>query len=465
MSLRFDATTDRLYVSGSLPSRTAFTLCGWARAASIPASTFRSLCSISAGVSSPSGAFDFAWYASGALSVSTYYGSGDQTVQFSATPAVGEWFFFAMTGSASSVDGYVGRVTDAALLTVSNSLVAPFTPGAMGIGDNGWSEGFNGNVAGVRVWDAVLTAAELEQERWTLAPRRRANLNRWAPVINAAVADAQRDWYQALNFTAAGTLTVEDGPPVGYGASALILPFAASGTSAVQNDLDARWSLIAAAQADADLRWALLNSAQADADVRWAMLSALQADADMRWQTVAGVAGDLDARWSLLNGVQADADLRWGLLNAAQADVDARWSQLAAAQSDLELQWSVASALSAVQADLDLRWAVLAAAQVDLDARWQTIADVTSEIDARWGLLNAAQADVDLRWAQLAAVQSDVDARWSQLAAVVADADLRWAVGAIAVLGRRAELRRETAARPTNVFTPRPRATSPRRPH
>jgi hypothetical protein len=78
----------------------------------------------------------------------------------------------------------------------------------------------NGTLAHLRCWDAVLTAAQLEQERWSFLPSRTANLFLWAPMDDGTNA---KDYSQSgNNGTVAGALQAA-GPPVSYGGP-MVLP-------------------------------------------------------------------------------------------------------------------------------------------------------------------------------------------------------------------------------------------------
>ena len=74
----------------------------------------------------------------------------------------------------------------------------------------------NGRIALAKMWSAALTPAEIALERETARPCRFTDLWNWAPLMLATelvdYGGNARDW------TAGGTLTTEDGPPVHWGA-------------------------------------------------------------------------------------------------------------------------------------------------------------------------------------------------------------------------------------------------------
>jgi hypothetical protein len=76
----------------------------------------------------------------------------------------------------------------------------------------------NGRVAGIKLWDAGLTLAEVQQEIHTLRPQRLTDLNGWYPCWPGS-GERVRDYSGwGRDWTEEGTLTDEDPPPVSYGA-------------------------------------------------------------------------------------------------------------------------------------------------------------------------------------------------------------------------------------------------------
>jgi hypothetical protein len=81
----------------------------------------------------------------------------------------------------------------------------------------------------VRQWDAVLTADELERERWSRAPKRFANLHRWIPTLGLTNTDVAMDRSgNGYNLTVAGTTSIVDGAPVGWGAPIIVPQYTSS---------------------------------------------------------------------------------------------------------------------------------------------------------------------------------------------------------------------------------------------
>src|SRR5690606_3575775 len=100
----------------------------------------------------------------------------------------------------------------------------------LGLDDaNSWP---NVSLAGWKLYDRVLTDAELLAEMNRLRPASTTNLNAWWPMVANVAATADNDYSgNARDLTPAGTITVEDGPPVGWGAPVLVVGAAASGST------------------------------------------------------------------------------------------------------------------------------------------------------------------------------------------------------------------------------------------
>lgn len=199
----------------SLPAGNSMTACGWGRSP-VDGAPADSLFTFGYASTSITWMID----ATNVARISTF----DTDGVFSATPTANSWFFWALTiaGSGSNqINGYLGRLSDATLLTISATDAA--ATGAA----TGMACGFTGAPAftGVRVWDAVLSAAELEKERSSLRPWRVAGLHCWVPMLDAAVKDYSgndRHW-------APTGVTVTDSPPVPWGAPTVPPTFPLSG--------------------------------------------------------------------------------------------------------------------------------------------------------------------------------------------------------------------------------------------
>lgn len=222
MAVRFDATTDVLQRTTGLPSRTALTACGWA---------VRRV---------DTGFYSTLWtlYNAGgeAIGISTET-NGDNLTAISHQAASASiitltndaWFFWALTAGASTLTGYAATIGNA---LSSQTLAQPgaFTPSKMEIGcllDGSYL--FNGSLAAVKIWDAVLTAEELEKERHQYLPNRLLNLHLFSPLINTGGTSFLDISGNGRNWTEGGAVTDEDGPPIPWkmGRHRILIPISA----------------------------------------------------------------------------------------------------------------------------------------------------------------------------------------------------------------------------------------------
>ena len=82
----------------------------------------------------------------------------------------------------------------------------------------------------MKAWSVELTAAEIQQEMYTVRPRRLLNLYSWTPLLPGS-AERLRDYGGlAYDWTAGGTLADEDGPPISWGGPSAASQYVVSGT-------------------------------------------------------------------------------------------------------------------------------------------------------------------------------------------------------------------------------------------
>ena len=228
MAIRIDASGDDLR-RASPPDESAITVSGWSNVvADRGLDTYQGLAVLEGTVAATYNGFY--WEGN---SEAARMESGAAGANFASRPAVGTWFFWAMTSTtagAGSLIGYWSAATSSTFVTASTTGQAS-TTNRLTLGNDTALSWMSGRFSAIKVWDAVLTQAELEQEKWSIRPRRWANLHLWAPCrIATELADYSGN---GRTLTATGTLTTEDGPPVPWGAGSIILPFvaAAAGTT------------------------------------------------------------------------------------------------------------------------------------------------------------------------------------------------------------------------------------------
>lgn len=236
MAIRFDSSGECLLRASNLPASTAFTACGWFNKRGSGGTTLSVIAII---VPSSGGGYIGAY--------STVDGSkfGIQTDTSAGMVSGGavtdnQWYFVAMSGAGTgATDAKLRYAAHGAssLTTVANN-GSSFTSAYLVVGMNNAEYWGNQTVAGWKVFDRALTDAELLNEMYRLTPASTTNLNSWSPMFHSTVADAAKDYSgNGNNWITNGTLSLEDGPPVSWGArlltvGAVVIP-AATGSLAV----------------------------------------------------------------------------------------------------------------------------------------------------------------------------------------------------------------------------------------
>lgn len=149
------------------------------------------------------------WTANDAEFRTGYYstGGGSNTGSFSAMPSNDQWFDWAVTVEVGTgnIKAYWWPAASSTVYTATANLpdTGAWTPEYMQVMTNslgGENVYVPGHVADVRVWNAVLTRAELERERWSTTPVRATSLNTAFDGTNPALPDISgngRNWSTA----------------------------------------------------------------------------------------------------------------------------------------------------------------------------------------------------------------------------------------------------------------------------
>lgn len=125
---------------------------------------------------------------------------------------VGTWYFFAISLAAGTGTMYARADSAAAFTTAAiTGADTSVTLTTARIGDSQFSEPLNGSVAGVRMYSAALTAAELLLESYQLFPRRRTNLLAAWPLASPETADYSGN---GKTLTGGTGVTADSGPGV-----------------------------------------------------------------------------------------------------------------------------------------------------------------------------------------------------------------------------------------------------------
>lgn len=157
----------------------------------------------------------------------------DGAVEFTSTNlTVGTWYHLTLTLSSDASGGAFVAYLNGALSMNGNTSAAD-SGTTMYVANDAYGEWLNGNVAHVKLWSAALSAAEVQQEMYTVVPARSDNLVGWYPLDTHTDVS---DWSGGgSNWTANGTLTTEDNPPVSWGGAIVFAPAVPASGPASQN--------------------------------------------------------------------------------------------------------------------------------------------------------------------------------------------------------------------------------------
>jgi Concanavalin A-like lectin/glucanases superfamily len=198
MAIRFDNSADALSRTTGVPLPTAFTIMGWCRTVTNTGGAFQTIFDMDGG------GLDLQFYINSSNQLFVW--NSGSSAGSATVLSTGTWYHLAWTD-----DGfYINGVLDHAVTAVTGANPATFRLGHSRFGGENW----NGRMQAVKVWDATLSAAEIQQEMRQHLPVRVANLNAFYPFLSSTdVADYSGN---AQTLTVGGTLTTEDGPPVAW---------------------------------------------------------------------------------------------------------------------------------------------------------------------------------------------------------------------------------------------------------
>lgn len=124
------------------------------------------------------------------------------------------WWKYGVSISGANVAFYCAPVGSGLTVTTATNFTPPATPTEMAIGefpDAGSGTFWNGRIAGMKWWQAQLTAGEIDAELSQIAPVRWTNLLRYHPFRVAETTDYSGN-ARTLSGGTGATSTV--GPPV-----------------------------------------------------------------------------------------------------------------------------------------------------------------------------------------------------------------------------------------------------------
>lgn len=213
-AVRFDASGDRVSYSGSNPPdpATAITAAWWAYI-SVNRADFSTMIRVHAGAGA-STSLNVA--TTGAGTSAGYFTGGGSITSSSAEPTVAAWTRMAATCTGTSGKLYVAPGAAGATVLTSGTVGGAATPtgltlGGRAAGDS--TEWFNGRLACMRIWSAVLSQAEIETEWAALTPIRTSGL--WADYPLQDATDLTDHSGNGRHLVAGSTaVTTEAGPPI-----------------------------------------------------------------------------------------------------------------------------------------------------------------------------------------------------------------------------------------------------------
>lgn len=226
MAVRFDASGDYLgSTTNLLDYNSNYTVMGW-----VYISTDTNADATVFNLFGNTSNYDYIAMDVDGVTLDTYVVVGGAFTQSTGTTlSTGTWYHIAAVRSSTTLlTVYLNGVSDQTNTrdVTSRSAISAYTVGHW---DVSFPLRFDGRVHSIKYWDTDLTAAEVQNEMYVISPRTKiSNLNRWTPCWPGATERLQDYSPNRTNWTANGTLTDEDPPPVGYGGNVIIYPFAAA---------------------------------------------------------------------------------------------------------------------------------------------------------------------------------------------------------------------------------------------
>ena len=223
MAVLLDTSAKALYRTTNLPSATAFTICGWFTQRGTQGSSNLLAALLNVGPT----AYNLIGYSGSNIVITT--AAGSTTV--ATAPASGTPFFWALTCSGTGAGSLIGyyALRNALSLTSASRAGTTFTPSEMDFSNTVFGYYLNGDIGPIYCYDAVLTADQLLAQSKIIRPLFSSNLNSWFPMMRLSLADNVLDYSgNGRSLSSSGSPSVADNPPISWGASAMLYPFASA---------------------------------------------------------------------------------------------------------------------------------------------------------------------------------------------------------------------------------------------
>jgi hypothetical protein len=208
--------------SGGTPSMTNVTICGWARL-DADRNALSNICSLQ----SVAPGFSYIGISTDSDGT-TLVGQTEGLSTTVLSLAVNDIFFWAFSCSGAGTNtftAYAAKIGDSALTSVTiNVADVADTDGLLTFGDNAYSEPFNGVIDNIIIFDSLLSAQELEQQRWKRVPVKAAWA--WYPLLGPTFSDSLVDFSgnnRTINGSTPTPPTQADSLPFPWGARALLI--------------------------------------------------------------------------------------------------------------------------------------------------------------------------------------------------------------------------------------------------
>lgn len=206
--------------AGNRPSLESVTVCGWGK---LETDT-NNFSAIWSQFNSPNYNFTGLQTDATGTDLGLWCGNPEQFNSMGVSLTVGTWFWWAVrvygTGTNTVKAWYAEKNGAFTTLTKDNYAHDGETYQFWAFFESSYSEPFDGRLAAIKVFDGTLTDAEVENEMYTIVPRKINKLYAWYPMIHQSKSDLLTDRSgngKTLTETGGGSLYVDDGPPVSWG--------------------------------------------------------------------------------------------------------------------------------------------------------------------------------------------------------------------------------------------------------
>src|SRR5580765_3371383 len=214
MAIRGNAAGESLTRTTNLPTLSGFTMMAWMRI-SVDRNAVSTLPTAGAAATAEEKTLKTA---TDGTTLNLWNGStlvtGGTNLVAGALPIT--WYHVAMVYDGTSSPDVLRAYVNGALDLNADAVGLTDPTGKIWIGDDNAGEWLNGSYVAIKIYSAVLTPAEIQQEMRQIMPARLANLNSWTPGHSTNLVDCGRDYSGAgNNWTQNGTLNVDQvAPPV-----------------------------------------------------------------------------------------------------------------------------------------------------------------------------------------------------------------------------------------------------------